>query len=1083
MKEMESLKKDIKLNFIEDKDKNIRNNDLLGTKPYVNTLLDIIQKAKSPFTIGLFGGWGTGKSSIIKTIEEKLNNESITGTKVFVYDAWKYSKDSFRRTFILQLKENFNLGAGEKYQNFYSDKHEEIEGKAGISKNWWIYLFIFIISIIFINLAPKLDGKEFEWWTFTISAFISAIIVFIGKTFIEYKISITKPKTFAPEQFEEVFVNAIQKITKPKLLEEVGNWFKTEENKTIFANRLVIVIDNIDRCHKELAFELLLTIKTFLEQKDKEIVFIIPIDESEIKKHINKEGYDGNEFLRKLFNTTLTIKKFSEDNLFEFTKKLQKSHKLDLNDDVLSLISQEFTKSPRKIIQFLNVLQTEIKLAEEQEKNDLDWNSNFKKWVITNNIEFLVKILLIREEWEAVYDKLKENPFLLEEINEKIIKWEIAIPYGKNHNWEGLELTEEQRRFFESTRDISTDNIEVFFANKDAFPDIPDDVPKLVRSQDWETVKTKYLTKGIFGFDELINFIYKLFVIDIEQKKLLKRSGFNIFSFIFKVSVDENYGKELLNSFYSQGKSFLKIRSKLNSNDIYPIIGSFNPSMLLNFIKTDLTKNSILLENVIKTINDNKNTDENFYNLLTKFIEEFKDKADYLKKIKIRFSQMLKEFPDVFDDFKEIFKESTVAEALISWELLEEFIKNLQTDYKNDDNESKINIINQYNSSKWLDKKLFKQYAEKIIDFLNQNNQVTIEFWLKQLKPLIKKIEEKNLQESIFNTLNQRYTFLQQQYGAQWNQAWYKPVLKTFLEVANELYILSKAWKSEIVIWLNDFFSRNEDVELTMAINELYKKTINNFQTFNWGFSDIVINKFNQLPLWENKWEIAQTLNLMLSKTNQEKWLNKAQIQTILHNYINNINNDEETIKKRISAWIRNGIIKTELEDIIRKLAINKKLDMIKIIKEIDKSLLKECIEEIITKTEINDLENVLIKLHNANIWDSLIKNGIKTILNNDSPIDENSKSLINFIIQHKLVDETISNTLASKIKPLLISLNKDDLLFALKVLSEIDIHDAEKRKMIKWLLSDININEFDDNEKQLYEIVRKKEKTKKNGL
>jgi len=56
------------------------------------------------------------------------------------------------------------------------------------------------------------------------------------------------------------------------------------------------------------------------------------------------------------------------------------------------------------------------------------------------------------------------------------------------------------------------------------------------------------------------------------------------------------------------------------------------------------------------------------------------------------------------------------------------------------------------------------------------------------------------------------------------------------------------------------------------------------------------------------------------------------------------------------------------LEDIIRKLAINKKLDMIKIIKEIDKSLLKECIEEIITKTEINDLENVLIKLHNANI-------------------------------------------------------------------------------------------------------------------
>jgi hypothetical protein len=44
----------MQLNFIEDKEINLQDKDLLGTIPYVNTLIEIIKKAKTPFTIGLF---------------------------------------------------------------------------------------------------------------------------------------------------------------------------------------------------------------------------------------------------------------------------------------------------------------------------------------------------------------------------------------------------------------------------------------------------------------------------------------------------------------------------------------------------------------------------------------------------------------------------------------------------------------------------------------------------------------------------------------------------------------------------------------------------------------------------------------------------------------------------------------------------------------------------------------------------------------------------------------------------------------------------------------------------------------------
>ena len=61
-------------NYIIDKHIDLKKDDLLGTKSYADTLKKIIDGVDPPFTIGLFGGWGTGKSSIIKSIEDTYNN-------------------------------------------------------------------------------------------------------------------------------------------------------------------------------------------------------------------------------------------------------------------------------------------------------------------------------------------------------------------------------------------------------------------------------------------------------------------------------------------------------------------------------------------------------------------------------------------------------------------------------------------------------------------------------------------------------------------------------------------------------------------------------------------------------------------------------------------------------------------------------------------------------------------------------------------------------------------------------------------------------------------------------------------------
>ena len=464
------------MKYIIDKETNLKENDFLNSKCYANTLKNVLENSpkNSAFTVGLFGEWGSGKSSIIETVKTELESREDKKIKFIVYDAWKYANDSFRRMFLLKIQESLNFKRTDLMNSFYLNESEDVEIRHKLSIGKLIIIFlILVVGLIIVNSIP-IDNTNIKLSLSIIINFLGLFATIFFKVFDEFKVNVQKPRLFAPEQFEECFKEMISKSLKCySKAGQIIKWVQGEHyEKNI--DKLIIVIDNIDRCNKELAYELLTDTKSFLGYNGN-LVFLIPVDDEALKQHIlnskacNKEA---EEFLRKFFNVTIRIKPLKAIELFDFSNSINKKYNLNFNPDTIDIVSNEYASNPRRIIQFFNNLQTELHNQE----------INFGKEFIKKYESLICKVLILREEWPEYYKLLCKNPYIFNEINkdkEQIIN---ANP--------------DLKLFLENTISISTgytiETFEKILSNEKVFNNLPNKI--------LETIKNKQI-------DELISYI------------------------------------------------------------------------------------------------------------------------------------------------------------------------------------------------------------------------------------------------------------------------------------------------------------------------------------------------------------------------------------------------------------------------------------------------------------------------------------------------------------------------------------------------------------------------------------------------
>lgn len=139
--------------------------DLLGYSAHAKLLENVVTNEKNlPITIGLYGDWGSGKSSILKILQERL--ESKNDAVVIYFDGWSFENFDDAKMALIQgiidsLEENKKFFS--KVGDALSDEAKALReafGKLRKSINWMRVLKTTTKSIIPIAAAASTGGAS-----------------------------------------------------------------------------------------------------------------------------------------------------------------------------------------------------------------------------------------------------------------------------------------------------------------------------------------------------------------------------------------------------------------------------------------------------------------------------------------------------------------------------------------------------------------------------------------------------------------------------------------------------------------------------------------------------------------------------------------------------------------------------------------------------------------------------------------------------------------------------------------------------------------------------------------------------------
>lgn len=276
---------------------NASNIDMLFYSPYADTIVNFTKNTSlTPLTIGLYGSWGAGKSSLLQLIDQRIQSSGervvCVSLNAWQFEGYEDAKIAIMESLINALKENktFTEKAGEKIKGLLS-------------------------RIDYLKLGKKLlkDGAPYLIGALTGNPLPIAVN-------LSANLASAKNVLENIKEFKDEYIKADEgKETQTENIRMFREDFQNMLNDVSSIDNLVVIVDDLDRCSPERIVDTLEAIKLFLSVK--KTTFIVAVDQRIIEYAVNVkypqvDGFEVSaDYIEKIIQLPIKIPELSPKDI------------------------------------------------------------------------------------------------------------------------------------------------------------------------------------------------------------------------------------------------------------------------------------------------------------------------------------------------------------------------------------------------------------------------------------------------------------------------------------------------------------------------------------------------------------------------------------------------------------------------------------------------------------------------------------------------------------------------------------------------------------------------------------------------
>ena len=350
----------------------------IGFDDYAEALAEVIVSSRAEFAVGILGSWGSGKTTLMRAIKQELDrNESVVPVW---FAAWRYEKEP---NLILPLL----------------DVLREALEKRAKDKRGWAYDAAVAVSRAGLAILAGLKLKA------GLPGGIEADLE-LGKTIEAIKAGREEPTPLSPYHAGyQMLRGAIERLS-------AGG-----------TRRVVIFIDDLDRCLPKNALSVLESMKLFFDVEG--CVFVVGLDHEIAEKAVavkyrsiagegtTEPGISGSDYVKKMFQVPFTLPPITADQLKGYLDTIERNgafgaaQRRDFIDNVrphFGLLQGGDPVNPREIKRRINLYTMQLKILSRRlgESPDPD-------------VVLALLCMNFRPDWHVFYVQLADNPRYFQE--------------------------------------------------------------------------------------------------------------------------------------------------------------------------------------------------------------------------------------------------------------------------------------------------------------------------------------------------------------------------------------------------------------------------------------------------------------------------------------------------------------------------------------------------------------------------------------------------------------------------------------------------------------------------------------------